>query len=165
MFAWLAEAKDLALDAHFEFRDNHSLTSWLDVKMNDRSEAAMQEGVRNSEKVFVILTESYFSRPCCLKELRWAKQFKKPIVVGIPFELKPKFDELMHGCPEDLLAISGIDCQGLNRSEPRYWELGIQILLEPNSAGFLHESIRDTPQAEVQRTPTDELCDEILKRT
>ena len=65
-----AETRDIALDAFYLFRDKHGLTSWLDVKMEDKSEAAMEEGVRCSERVVVIVSETYFSRPFCLKELR-----------------------------------------------------------------------------------------------
>ena len=74
-----AEAKDVALDAHYVLRYDHDMTSWLDVKMDDKSEAAMEEGVKNSKKFVAIVSETYFSRKFCLKELRWAKKYEKPI--------------------------------------------------------------------------------------
>ena len=64
---------------------------WLDVKMSDKSEAAMKEGVQNSVVVIAILTDdgssgnAYFERPFCLSELRWAQEagvFIQPVVAA-----------------------------------------------------------------------------------
>ena len=44
---------------------------WLDVKMDQRDEAAMRRGVENSSAVIALLSASYFDRPFCLKELAW----------------------------------------------------------------------------------------------
>ena len=73
-FFLLADAKDIALDAYYSFRDVYDLSSWLDVKMDAKSAAAMEEGVKNSTRVFVISSKQYFSHLSCLKELRWAKK-------------------------------------------------------------------------------------------
>ena len=133
----MADAKDIALDAHYSFRDDYDLSSWLDVKMDDKSEAAMEEGVKNSTRVFVIISRHYFSRPFCLKELRWAKKYNKPTVVGIPPNLKDKIGELLAQCPEDLREIGGIDFKALDRSDKDYFALGIKKLIDPKAAGFL----------------------------
>lgn len=48
---------------------------WLDIEMNDKSEAAMQEGVKNSKIMIAIITDdggegnAYFERPFCLSEV------------------------------------------------------------------------------------------------
>ena len=47
------------------------------------TEGAMRQGVKDSEAFIVCLTNSYLSRPCCLKELGWAIEFEKPILVVV----------------------------------------------------------------------------------
>merc|ERR1712098_553448 len=84
------------------------MSTWLDVEMQNQSVAAMEEGVRGC-KVFVLcLSEKYFESEFCCKELRWANEAGKPIVLvhaeglnvgavlrSMPQEFKgsPAFDE------------------------------------------------------------------------
>ena len=65
----------------------------MDAK--DLTEEGMKAGVRDSEVFLMFLTNSLLSRPFCLKELEWALDFKKPIVIVVetenrfwPFDLK-----------------------------------------------------------------------------
>jgi hypothetical protein len=132
-----AETKDIALDLHHTLRQKHGLTSWLDVKMPDRSEHAMEEGVRNSNKVLVIVSEKYYSRPFCVKELRLAQQYGKKVVVAIPRDLKPRIGELLEQCPRDLNSIGsrrGIDFKTVDRCDPEYFALAVKKLIDPNAA-------------------------------
>ena len=86
-------ATTLASDLHADFKDL-GFSSWLDVKMDDRSESGMKEGVENCSVVIAILTlpcvnpdrpddpldsNAYFSRPFCIQELRWAREAGIPI--------------------------------------------------------------------------------------
>ena len=50
------------------------------------TEGAMRQGVKDSEALIVFLTNSYLSRPFCLKELGWAIEFDKPILVVVERE-------------------------------------------------------------------------------
>ena len=121
--------------------------------MSDKSEAAMENGVKNSAKVgsharmsvrmyawhsrtqvLVIMSESYFERPFCLKELRWAQQYNKPVVVGIEPLLRPRIGEMLAKCPSDLRSIGSIDFKVLDRSDVEFFELGIKKLLDPAAA-------------------------------
>jgi hypothetical protein len=65
---------------------------WLDVKMDERDEAAMRAGVRDSEAFIAIVTgakpDSYFSRQMCRQEITWAVEFGKPIVPVVATEDK-----------------------------------------------------------------------------
>ena len=65
-------------------------TCWLDVKMKERDESAMENGVINSNIFLMIVSETYFTRPFCIKEIEWAVKYKKPIVIVIDVKLKIK---------------------------------------------------------------------------
>jgi hypothetical protein len=93
----------------------------------------MEEGVRLSDKVLVILSLSYFSRPFCDKELRWALQYDKEIVVAIPVELKERIGEILRDCPDDLRSIGDIDFTTVDRSDVQHFELSIRQLITPGA--------------------------------
>jgi len=50
---------------------------WLDVKADDKSEAAMERAVKEAKFIIAIISDVYFERAFCLKELRWAKNAEK----------------------------------------------------------------------------------------
>ena len=129
-----AETKDVAADLYHTLRQRHGLSSWLDVKMADRSVAAMEDGVRRSGKVLVIVSLSYFSRPFCVKELRWAQQYDKEVVVAIPQELKSRIGEILQHCPDDLKTIGDIDFKTVDRSDVDHFELAVTKLIDPRAA-------------------------------
>jgi hypothetical protein len=126
-----SETKDIAADLYHTLRQRHGLSSWLDVKMPDRSVLAMEEGVRLSDKVLVIVSLSYFSRPFCVKELRWALQYGKEVVVAIPVELKSRIGEILKDCPDDLRSIGDIDFKTVDRSDVEHFELSVRQLIQP----------------------------------
>ena len=115
--------------------EKYGHTVWLDVHMKDKSEAAMQEGVHNAKCVIAIITgcdgtpgTSYFERPFCLKELRWAADagvFVQPV---IQVDDKSRILELMRPAPEDQQYLIKVDWVDLIRSDPEYWEVGINKL-------------------------------------
>ena len=59
-------------------------TVWLDVRMDKRDMAAMEEGAKNCKCFLAIVTDngadSYFSREMCRKEIRWAQEAERKIV-------------------------------------------------------------------------------------
>jgi hypothetical protein len=126
-----SETKDIAADLYHTLYRNHGLTSWLDVKMPDRSVLAMEEGVRLSDKVLVVVSLSYFSRPFCVKELRWAVQYGKEVVVAIPVELKERIGEILKDCPDDLRSIGDIDFKTVDRGDVEHFELSLRQLIHP----------------------------------
>ena len=128
------ETKDIAADLYHTLHRQHGLTAWLDVKMPDRSELAMEDGVRGSDKVLVIVSETYFTRPFCLKELRWAQQYNKEVVVAIPVELKTRIGEILQQCPSDLRSIGAIDFKMVDRSDVDHFELCVRKLIDTAAA-------------------------------
>ena len=99
------------------------VTVWLDVKMADRSEAAMEHGVRASRCFLAIVTgacvnadrpdddpagNAYFRRPYCLKELRWAAEAAKPIQPIVRAEDKQNIGTFLEDAPDDLQFLGGI---------------------------------------------------------
>ena len=56
---------------------------WRDMNQDDLTEAGMRQGVRSSDIFILFLTNAVLSRPFCLKEIAWALEFEKPILVVI----------------------------------------------------------------------------------
>ena len=54
---------------------------------------------------------------------------RRPLVVAIPIELKPRIGKLLAACPPDLRAIGSIDFIALDRSDDEYWQLGVSKIL------------------------------------
>ena len=71
-----AEAKDVALDIFCSMKEKGK-KCWLDVRMPERDEDAMREGIKLCEVVIIIMSPLYFTRPFCVKELEWAVEFSK----------------------------------------------------------------------------------------
>ena len=111
-------------------------TCWLDVEMRDKSEAAMREGVMNCQVVLAIITDdggegnSYFERPFCLEELKWAQEggiFIQPVVA---VDDKQRIGELLAKAPSDLRELLGrTDFIHLDRGDREYWQVGISKIL------------------------------------
>ena len=105
-------------------------TCWFDVKMDKRNKAAMKEGVKNSKFFLTIVSETYFERPFCIKELEWAMEYKKPMVVVIDVKLKNDIGRLLNKCPEHLRNIGNINFIDLNRGDREYWEVGMKKIIK-----------------------------------
>lgn len=57
------------------------LNCWRDMNQEDLTEKGMRQGVYDSDLFVLFLTNSMLSRPFCLKEIGWAIEFKKAIVM------------------------------------------------------------------------------------
>jgi serine/threonine protein kinase len=140
------EGKLLALDSHTTLKDRDK-SSWLDVKMEKKSVAAMEEGVKNASCVVAIITDScvtseddpkkggpeqnaYFNRWMCIQELRWAIQYNVPIQPVVRVEDKKKIGDFIKTAPDDLKFLIDIDWIDLNRNDKRYFDLGIDMVIE-----------------------------------
>ena len=127
-------------------------TCWLDVVMADKSEKAMQEGVVRSRVVICVLTEQYFEREYCLKELRWATQATPPVPIKpvVRAEDKQSIGSFLANAPEDLQFLGGIDIIHFDRSDAEYRNLGLQKLIRfknelatgPDTVGQLQASLQ-----------------------
>ena len=113
------------------------LSVWLDVRMNQKSEAAMEEGVRNSKVVLALISDdagpglNYFERPFCIMELRWAMDAGVHVQPVVSMANKLRIGELLAQAPLELRhRLGAIDFIDLNRTDARYWEVGVGILLE-----------------------------------
>ena len=111
---------------------------WLDVKMRDLSQAAMKEGVLNSDIFLAMITEQYFTRKFCIMELRWAREAGKAIQPIIRAEDKPRIGEFLDMAPEDLKDLGKINFIHLDRGDIDYWELGWRKVLW----GFADEELK-----------------------
>ena len=146
-----ANAKALALNLYSEL-EKHGYKVWLDVKVDDKSEAAMQKAVNTSKFVIAILCDgqgqqgcAYFEREFCLKELRWAKQAKKFIQPVLMDEDKTRINVLLNGgaypdttrfegAPKDLRDLGSVDMVDLNMTDPEYFELGLEKIIRKAKA-------------------------------
>merc|ERR1712217_169112 len=72
-----------------------------------------------------IPTVSYFSRPLCCQELRWAVEWGVFVQPIINFTDKPYISELIDEAPSDLKCIGSVDFIDINRSDPEYFQVGI----------------------------------------
>jgi hypothetical protein len=110
---------------------------WLDVKMDERDEEAMERGLQASKAVVCILSKSYFQRPFCVKELSWACKYDKPVIICVPSELKGFIGEfggqppkgagtaMVVAAPGFLRGLMKIDIMTLDRSDNKYWQVGV----------------------------------------
>jgi hypothetical protein len=108
---------------------------WFDVEMPQRSEAAMEEGVRGSNKFIALASPKYFERPFCLKELRWARDAGKTVVPCHDRDDKKSIGAFLQMCPEDLRGIGGIDFVSIDfvsidRSDDELFEVGVRKVIK-----------------------------------
>ena len=126
------------------------LTVWLDVKMTQRSAAAMQEGVRNSECVIAIITgacvdnnntntreieNAYFSRPFCISELEWAIEAGIQIQPIIQMEDKDEIGTFLNQAPAHLKFLGNIDFISMIRSDIDHWNVGVKQIMKAMKDG------------------------------
>lgn len=113
---------------------------WLDVKMSKLNEAAMKEAAQNSTAVIAIVTgveragdadgNCYFQRELCLSELRWAREAGVVIQPVVLVEDKSRIGEFLYQAPPDLRDLGTIDFIHLDSSRPRYWEVGMDEVID-----------------------------------
>ena len=61
--------------------NNQGCHGWRDMNQDDLTEAGMKQGVLDSEVFILFLTNAVLTRPFCLKEIGWALEAEKPIVI------------------------------------------------------------------------------------
>ena len=151
-----ADAVVLATElAHELERRGHTI--WFDVRMEDRSISAMEEGVRNSRCFVAVVSgpctnndrpndppegNAYFRRPFCIKELEWALEENVPIQPVVRIEDKTRIGEFvalldsplnMDGELRDvkyLKCLQATDWVDLNRNDHDYWKLGVTKVVQ-----------------------------------
>ena len=142
-------ATTLAAELYAELA-THGLTCWLDVRMEQKSEAAMKEGVLKSKCVLAVITgacdgaesNAYFNRPYCVKELRWAREAGIPIQPVIRAADKQEIGAFLATAPEDLKDLGQTDFIDLDRSKLRRWKGYVEDLV-----GAFHRVCETTADA------------------
>ena len=103
-------------------------TVWLDVNMDDCSEAAMMEGVEDSQYFVCVLSDGYFASTFCRKEALRAQAAGKQIILchneGV------NVGEALQSKPEGFEQIGVSTSIQLVISDPRNRKLSVQRLLE-----------------------------------
>lgn len=115
-------------------------TVWLDVKMDKRNEAAMQEAAQKSKCIVAVVSgveregdsedSAYFKRAFCVNELRWAREGGVPIQPVIMREDKDHIGKFLGQAPEDLQDLGKVDFKTLDRVAPAIWNAGIGELIK-----------------------------------
>jgi hypothetical protein len=135
--------------------EKRGLSVWFDVHMDDRSTAAMEEGVKNSKRFVAVVTgpavnndrpddpptgNAYFRREYCIKELQWAMDAGVPIQPIVRMEDKGRIAEFLglldaplqlDGALQDvsrLKSLGATDWIDLNRNDRDYWVVGMMKL-------------------------------------
>ena len=159
------KAARLALNLYTDLK-KHGYKVWLDLKADDKSEAAMEKAVTTSTFIIAILCDgqgvqgnAYFERKFCLKELRWAKEAGKFIQPVTTDEDKTRIVPLMHGgtypdgtrfegAPEDLSDLIKVDMVDLNMTDSEYFELGLKkIIRKARANGVEIDDHLNTPES------------------
>ena len=128
------DAVALATDLYWSLRERGKEV-WFDVKMDDRSAAGMEEGVRNSQCVIAIITQGpddashYFRRPFCVNELRWALEAGVKVQPVVRVEDKGKISDFMSVAPDDLKLLGSIDWLEIIRSDKTYFSVGVDKII------------------------------------
>jgi hypothetical protein len=98
---------------------------WLDRFMEDKSVAAMEEGVKGSEIFVCILSDGYFDSEYCCNEMRWAFETKKPIIST--YRIGVNVGALLNKAPEEFRAqIKAIDSMKLDADDSDYFEVSMK---------------------------------------
>ena len=93
---------------------------WLDRYMEDKSVAAMEEGVKGSETFVVILSEGYFNSEYCCNEMRWALETEKPIIST--YKSGANVGAILNTAPDDFRErIKAIDSIKLDADDPDFF--------------------------------------------
>jgi len=130
------ESVALAEAFYHTFRER-GMSVWLDIKMQECNEAAMEEGVKNSHCVLAILSgpddtdsNSYFNRTFCVQELKWAQSAGVPIQPVCAAENKKKIGELLSQAEKKgIQGLGKVDIIHLDRSRISYWNAGFEDVL------------------------------------
>ena len=147
-----ADAVVLATEAATWF-EKMGMKVWLDVRMDDKSVAAMEKGVQHSKYFVAVMSgpcvnndrpddrkedNANLRRPFCIKEIRWGQQYGKHIQPILRIEDKTKIGEFLDLLDEplqmdgemkdnsDLKSLGGTEWRDLDRNDPDFWDLGMK---------------------------------------
>ena len=99
-----------------------SAVVWYDMQAQDLTATGMELGVSRSRNLLLFLSKGYFSRPFCIKELRWAKYYNCNIVGVVEKDERhgpADFAIESQQAPADLKHIFGdVEFIELHRREP-----------------------------------------------
>ena len=106
--------------------------------MDEKSEAGMQEAVEQTCVVLAVITgdskddpKSYFNRPFCLKELRWAFAANKRVQPVVGHRDKERIGELIRMAPGELSSeIARIDFVDMNLTDKAFWKVGLDKIIK-----------------------------------
>lgn len=120
-----ADARAEAMKLSYELGQD---ICWLDVNMDDKSEVAMEEAVRNSDFFVGVLSPGYFKSKFCCKEMMWAHRYGKTVVTCYPsqFNVGP----ILQSAPDELEWVSQIDSKKLDISDKDLFAVGVSKLLK-----------------------------------
>jgi len=158
-------AAAIAVDLYSSLKEL-GLTVWLDVKMDQKSEAATKEGVTNSVLVIAIITgvtpdgnvdNAYFNRPFCIKELEWAMEAEVPIQPVIRMEDKKEIGTFLGQAPDHLKYLGSIVFIGLNLSNKDYWQVDVNKITK--ALGRASQSTGNTPSQDNATDNNDRIND------
>ena len=106
-----------------------------------RDMAAMEEGAKNCKCFLAIVTDngqdSYFSRPMCRDEIKWAQVAERTIVPVCGVDDKKNIMALIDGGKEYDIDFSSKNIVDINRSARRRLKASLEIILE--QAGMLEQ--------------------------
>ena len=129
-------AARLAVSLYYKMREM-GFNVWLDVKADDKSEAAMQKNVEGAKFVIAIISDGagvegngYFERPFCLKELRWAKTAGKYVQPIVDSTDKSRIGEFLGMAPDDLKDLGSVDFVDFNQTDDDFFSLGVTKVLK-----------------------------------
>jgi len=90
----------------------HLRTIWHDVRMHTLDDEAMEEGVKGCKVLICVMTQDgdgpgdwYMRRRACVRELRWAIKYGKPIVPVVHTSDKPRVGEYI----EEAMFLGDVD--------------------------------------------------------
>ncbi|KAL1504099.1 hypothetical protein AB1Y20_010509 [Prymnesium parvum] len=118
------EADAEALDLSIELGKDDC---WLALKMKEKGEEAMKEAVMRSDFFVCILSESYFEREFCIKEMNWALEFQKPIIST--YKRGTRIGDVLNKAPPMLSSIKGIDSIEVNRADLEFFAVSLMKIL------------------------------------
>jgi hypothetical protein len=134
-----AEAKLLASELWAEL-GRLGYACWLDVKMGECDQDAMEEGAKNCKCLIAIVTDngadSYFSRPMCRQEVEWAREADRRIVPVVRAEDKPRIGAFMSEGQGLGIDFSSYNFVHYDRSGPNRVKASLSdILVQSRSTG------------------------------
>ena len=78
------------------------MRGWRDMNQEDLTEQGMRQGIYDSDVFVLVLTNSVLSRTFCLREITWALEFGKAIIIVIEKEVRVAKKELLRSADVDI---------------------------------------------------------------